>query len=167
MTNEEIDQYADEQNKKYNLPEGLIKAVIQIESNYDINALKQESNGRYSIGLMQILRGGAIDVYERLKRVTKDDNFYYEPKNNIDVGSWYLGERIPYLLNHYKHQKTLDNLIICYNAGIGNLNKGHTPISTKEYISKIKEKLGIKEEFNTFFFSCPHCSSKINIQVTA
>ena len=98
MTREQIDQYADQQNKKYNLPEGLIKAIIQIESNYDIDAFRQESNGRYSIGLMQILRGGAIDDFESINRVIKTDDYYYDPKNNIDVGTWYLGERIKFLL---------------------------------------------------------------------
>ncbi len=53
------------------------------------------------------------------------------------VADWYLNKRIPQMLNYFKIPDTLENRIISYNAGIGNLTKGKkTPEITQNYINK-------------------------------
>jgi len=134
---ERIEDLAARYDRKYGFPKGFLSAIIQIESNYDPKAFRKESGGRYSMGLMQVLRGGAIDEYEKVYG-SKPDSWYYDIENNIKVGAWYLGEKIPRLLKHFDQVNTIKNVVWAYNAGIGNLIKGVFPDITKLYVKKLQ-----------------------------
>lgn len=141
---EEIEQEASKYDKKYGFSDGFISSIIRIESAYNPDAFRKESRGRYSMGLMQVLRGeGAVDEYEAVHG-HREDEWYYDWKNNIKVGAWYLGVKILSYLQKWNHDFTERNYIIAYNAGIGNLNKYHAgmidlPSYTKVYLEKMFE----------------------------
>ena len=167
MTREEIKQIAARYAAKYGLPSDFVNAVIQIESNYNPNAYRAESGGRYSMGLMQVLRGGgAVDEFEKVHGM-KSDDWYYDVENNIKAGTWFLGSKIIDQLNHFNQPVTVRNIIIAYNAGIGNLIKGNDPSYTRVYLDKI-QKAGFDIGTNpvksgAFFFDCPCCGNRIQV----
>ncbi|MEP3228771.1 MAG: transglycosylase SLT domain-containing protein [Reichenbachiella sp.] len=161
---------ASKYDAKYGFPDGFIASVIKIESAFNVNAERQESGGRYSMGLMQVLRGGgAVDEYEKIYG-QKSDEFFYNWKNNIKVGSWYLGEKIGSYLDRFKHDHTVENYVIAYNAGIGNLNKykktGSLPSYTKKYLEKMQSNgipIRVLAKGAGIFFSCPCCHSDLQL----
>lgn len=65
---------------------------------------------------------------------TVDDLFNSEINSNI--ANWYMFERIPQMLRHFKKPVTLRNILWAYNAGIGNVVKDRMPDQTKNYIQK-------------------------------
>lgn len=138
----DVSSWVKDSADKYGVDENLVNAVIQIESAGNPDAYRDEGKGRYSLGLMQLMRGGgAVDEYEK-KFGKKSDDWFKDPKNNIHVGTWYLGEKINGYLEKYGHDKTVENMIIAYNAGIGTLNKIKSgqrdiPQVTKDYLEKL------------------------------
>jgi len=91
-------------------------------------------------------RSGACGAFQVTQVCLNDYNAYNSPQiakkdlfstpMGYKVASWYLSKRIPQLLKHYKLPDTLENRLICYNAGIGNLIKGIKPRETINYIIK-------------------------------
>ena len=106
----------------YNLPEALIYAVIQVESNGDSRA---ESH-RGAAGLMQLMPATAQEL-------GVDD--VWDPAQNIDGGSRYLQQ----MLSRYDGDLTLS--LAAYNAGPGNVAKysGVPPFrETKNFIDRVR-----------------------------
>ena len=66
-------------------------------------------------------------------------NDLFNPQVNEKIAKWYLTKRIPQMLRYYKKPVTIENILICYNAGIKYVLKGVIPEETKEYIQKYKE----------------------------
>ena len=96
---------------KNNLNPALVAAVINVESSYRENRVSSKG----AIGLMQIMPETAKWIAKKL-----DYNFdnidLFNPKTNIEFGSFYLG----YLKKYFGDEK----LSICaYNAGMGNVKK--------------------------------------------
>ena len=84
--------------EKYQLPEGLLRAVMAVESNFDHRAVSNKG----AMGLMQLMPGTAKDMY-----VTDA----WDPAQNIDGGARYL--RI--LANLYEGD--VPRTLAAYNAG--------------------------------------------------
>lgn len=57
---------------------------------------------------------------------------------NEEVAKWYLTERIPQMLRHYKKPANIDNILWVYNAGIGKVVKGIKPKETQQYLEKYR-----------------------------
>jgi len=71
------------------------------------------------------------------KQVSPDELFL--PEVNERIADWYLHERIPALLRHFKKPVTLENVIVSYNAGIAYVaHSKPLPSITKAYIQKYK-----------------------------
>jgi soluble lytic murein transglycosylase-like protein len=74
------------------------------------------------------------------------------PEINKQIGTWYLKRIWEHYLPHYKIPQTIDNLLIAYNWGIGNLNKWYKagadykklPTETKNYIKKYHRAMNLK-----------------------
>jgi soluble lytic murein transglycosylase-like protein len=141
MQKAEILRLIAEKEKEFNLPSGLLDAVVKIESNYNVDAL----GAAKEIGLAQLLpKGGAIDEWESHKGKGLWD--YWNPEMNLHVAAWYLGVRIPQYLKAYGVQDSIEHRIWAYNAGIGNLLKGNKPQITANYIKKVNEHLAVKTD---------------------
>lgn len=140
-----------------------IQAIIRIESSGNPNAYNKSSG---CIGLMQINPKGALadwnnQTYEECSWAVSYDNkdvractkhpiidkynigSLYNPIINIKIGTWYINERIPQMLKAYGIEDTVENRLIAYHDGIGNLRKylkGERKLgkNMKAYIKKYK-----------------------------
>lgn len=109
--NNEYDSLILEASRKYCVDPNLIKAVIWRESNFDPNAVGTAGE----IGLMQVRpdkAGQDWAAFNKIKRPPK--GAFFNPKLNIDVGTWYLARG----LKKWKDYKHFTELALCaYNAG--------------------------------------------------
>ena len=110
--------------------------IYSIESNNNPKA----KSGKGAIGIGQIL--DALKDWNNLKpkeKYTAQD--MYDAAKNKKVAEWYMNERIPQMLRAYKIADTVDNRLIAYNFGIGNLkNKKPLPKETIDYLKKYHAK---------------------------
>lgn len=135
--------YINKYSKEYNLDPFLVASIINVESNYDKNAISSK-NAR---GLMQIGATTGVWASEVLQIKSYNSEMLFEPETNIRIGSWYLNQ-----LNK-EFDNNLDLVLAAYNAGSGNVNKWlldssyskngedlHTiPFKeTKNYLKKVK-----------------------------
>ncbi len=113
-----------------------ISAIIQIESSGNPNAISKSG----CIGLMGINPKGALadwntfycDSYYTYPssgyincQIQTEHNIgdLYNPKINVKIGKFYINERIPQMLKTYGIEDTVENRLIAYHDGIGNLRK--------------------------------------------
>jgi len=83
----EIIQYANKVSVKYDIPDLILPAIIQVESSFDINAISYKK----AIGLMQI----TTNAFKDYKKYNKNNIKHFTDiktnwQNNILVGAWYL-----------------------------------------------------------------------------
>ncbi len=107
--------------------------IALIESSNNPKAYNKKSG---AVGLVQITKPVLIEYNQRWKTNWNMEDLYNADLNLL-VGTWYMEDRIPQLLHHYKIKDTVRNRLICYNFGIGNLKKGlPLPAETRNYIIK-------------------------------
>jgi soluble lytic murein transglycosylase-like protein len=103
----------------------LVHSVIQVESNYDPNAVSPKG----AQGLMQLIPSTA-------RRFGVSDAF--DPEDNIQGGARYL----KYLLGIYQGDESL--ALAAYNAGEGAVSRygGVPPFpETRDYVAKVRRRL--------------------------
>ncbi len=118
--------------------------IAGIESNYNQLAYNRESGAR---GLCQVTAPVLVEFNERFYTTHKPDDLFNKHLNMV-IGLWYMNERIPQLLRHYRISDSINNRLIAYNFGIGNLNKWHAkggrfrdlPAETQNYIRAYKKQ---------------------------
>lgn len=72
----------------YNVPMWVIVGLINTESGGNVNA--EGSQGE--VGLMQLYHAGAILDWRKRFGFVYSDDFFKNPTNNIQVGTWFLSE---------------------------------------------------------------------------
>ncbi|KHO62136.1 lytic transglycosylase [Thermoanaerobacter sp. YS13] len=98
--------------KEYDVDPYLIFAVIKVESNFKSEAISSKN----AIGLMQILPDTGRWIAKKVGIKNYDDDMLFEPKYNIQMGTWYLS----YLLKTFNGNIQL--AIAAYNGGSGNVD---------------------------------------------
>ena len=108
---------------RYGVQEGLIKAVIKMESDFNPKAVSHAG----ARGLMQLMPSTAAGLG------VKDS---FDPEQNIMAGTRFLRELLE------KYGGDLDSTLAAYNWGPGNVDKSRgafLPRETREYLVKVKK----------------------------
>lgn len=123
-----ISEYVENVESHYNLPKGILRAIIKVESGGKVNIVNPNDGTRLqklqgkvvkSLGLMQIQLAAAYSVGFRGK--AKE---LLHPMVNIEYGARYLKLMLT------SHQNNLAQSLTCWNAGPNSascLNKKYTP----------------------------------------
>lgn len=119
--------------KNYNLDPSLIQAVIQQESGGNPSAMNGNGGGQGAYGAMQV-RQGALADYNAANGTKYQMKDLLKPDVGIDVGSWYLGQKLDKFNDPAK-------ALIAYNEGEGspNISKGTSPYA-QSILGKITGK---------------------------
>jgi len=107
----------------YGVQEGLIKAVIKMESDFNPKAVSRAG----ARGLMQLMPSTAAGLG------VKDA---FDPEQNIMAGTRFLKDLL------VKYGGDLDSTLAAYNWGPGNVDRNHgafLPRETREYLVKVKK----------------------------
>lgn len=124
-----IDEYVRATAARYDIDPTLVRAVLEVESNYDPAAVSKKG----ALGLMQLMPGTA-------KRFAVKNAF--NPLDNIDGGVRYL----KYLLTLFQNTDSPEALAIAaYNSGEGAvIRHGGVPpyAETTQYVRKVSRKVG-------------------------
>jgi soluble lytic murein transglycosylase-like protein len=112
-----------------------LRKIVTIESGWNPLAENKSSDAR---GLAQITKV-CLEDYNQFNPVKFEWDDMFNPLKNLIVANWYLNTRIPWMLAHYRHPVTLENILVAYNAGISWVGKESLPAETVNYIRKFKE----------------------------
>jgi soluble lytic murein transglycosylase len=120
---------------EHHLDPMLVKAVVWRESRLD--PMKHGSHG--DRGLMQVTERAANEWARENKIVGFNLSQLFEPKTNLEAGSWYLHRAI----EHWNHQSDpIPFALAEYNAGASRAQRwsggnGITDISERQFLQKI------------------------------
>lgn len=116
-----------------------LEAIQQIESGGNAKAYNDRS---HAAGLYQITPI-CLEDYNRCTASNVRLADLFDPATNERIARWYF-RQIDKYLDHYRIEKTDQNRIIAYNAGIGTLVKGAAiPQETLNYINKYNRITGV------------------------
>lgn len=113
-----------------------LNIISKIESNHNPIAYNHKSRARGQYQITEIV----LKEYNQFNKCSYTIFDLFRPEINRKIAQWYLERRIPQLLRHYNKSLTVENILICYNAGIKRLLENKIPRETKNYILKYRKE---------------------------
>lgn len=108
--------------------------IKQIESEGNSNAFNEKSQARGLYQITPIVLKEWNNFFPKKQYKEKD---LFKPEINKEIASWYVNDRIPQMLAHFKKPVNLKNVLISYNAGIDYVVNNRTlPKETQDYLKK-------------------------------
>lgn len=104
-------KYIKQYSGEYKLDPYLVAALIQVESNYKIDARSH----RNANGLMQITDETGAWIASKMNIENYSDSMLYDAETNIKMGCWYLNNL------RTEFGDNIDIVLAAYNAGRGNV----------------------------------------------
>ena len=127
-----IDAYTQYYSAEYNVDPDLITAIIDGESEGEIQAFNTNDNGTHDKGLMQINSFN----YEWLQEELGVTDFY-NPRQNIQCGVFMIADLMT------RHEE-LHEILMCYNMGETRTRELHRKgIYSSKYSQKVVKKYWI------------------------
>lgn len=115
-----------------------LSAVSFIESSNNPRAFnKLDHGGLGSRGLFQISDALRRD-YNRLNKKSVSPSDLFDPKINTSIAEWAFRSYFPLILKRLHKPVTVENLIVCQNAGCGALKRKNLPKITIGYLKKYR-----------------------------
>jgi membrane-bound lytic murein transglycosylase MltF len=119
-----------------------LSAIRDIESSGNARAYNKRSG---ATGMFQITQP-VVDEFNQFNGANLKLNDMYDEGRAAQAAQWYLGERIPQMLNAYKIPVTEDNVLAAYNAGVGKTKTSYRtgsplPAETLTYQKRYKRAL--------------------------
>ena len=132
----------------------VLSIIAQIESSNNPLAYNPKTQ---AIGLYQIT-SICLKEYNSFHKTKYTKKDLFNPTINKKIAFWYLNKRIPQMLKYYKCSVTIENILICYNWGIGNFLKWKKregdikklPEETREYLRKYFKLLKERRRNETY-----------------
>jgi soluble lytic murein transglycosylase-like protein len=115
---EELKDIIDECAEKYNVDSELIRAMIQVESDWDTQAVSNKG----AQGLMQLMPRTAAML---------GVNDPFDPVQNIEGGVRYISDLTD------KYRGDVEKALAAYNAGPTRIDSGNIPDVSKRYVKNI------------------------------
>jgi len=109
-----------------------MKAIAFIESSY--NPLNYNRHSK-AVGLYQITPICLKD-YNKINKTNHRYIELFNPIFNYEVAYWYFNKRIPQLLKAYNLELNINNILICYVAGVKKLKDNQISLQAEDYIVK-------------------------------
>jgi len=139
------DDIVGEAARRHHVSPFLVKAVIEQESGFD----PWVTGAVGEVGLMQITTGAMRDWEEQTAQRCRLPGLLFDPRLNIEVGTWYLGKAQA----KWRDYRDGDALALAqYNAGARNATRwapedpreavrldGISFPSTREYIRRVRQ----------------------------
>ena len=138
-------KYVETYSDRFDVPEHIIYAVIEVESNFDADAVSDAG----AVGLMQLMPDTFKWLTQNILFEYRDVAMRYDPETNIRHGTCYLS----WLYDRYGRW---DLVFAAYNAGQGNVDEwledddyadgegglAEIPFSeTKNYVKKVTKAM--------------------------
>jgi len=120
-----------------------MEKIKQIESSGNAEAVNNNSGAR---GLYQITPIVLKEWNQDHKNEQYTEEDLFNAAVNTKIAKWYIKKITEHYLPHYKIPVTIDNVLIAYNWGIGNLRKyvkgdAELPQETVDYVAKYKGEI--------------------------
>lgn len=113
-----------------------LDVIVKIESQGRPKAYNRHTQARGIFQITPIVLKEWNQWHPEVHFHTED---LFDPKINAEIARWYLGVRIPEMLNYYHKPITIENVIISWNAGIKYVVlNDRIPDETKNFIEKYK-----------------------------
>lgn len=152
MTKEEVKEEIIKQCEGLGLDETLALAICEVESNFDINAIRYEPTFRYSINLQyygrlfrisqdtekafQAMSYGPMQVMGLVMRELGFKGHFVDLIKNQKPSIHYALKKLKLLTNKYENEL---HVISAYNAG--SIKKIGNKFSNQEYVDKVTKVL--------------------------
>lgn len=155
LANRYIDRITEEADRQ-DLPPSLLLAVMETESSFNPRATSPIP----AYGLMQLVpSSGAMDAYQYVygEKTLLGPDYLYDPNQNVELGSAYLGILNNRYLRHIADPETRELCAIAaYNTGAGNVARAFVGTNDVRAAARVINEMTTDEVYNYLRENLPY-----------